>query len=71
MKEIWEIDPEKHREGAVLHTMGWPLGARNTGGSFIYHLDNNQVYVGMIVDLNYDNPYLYPYMEFQRFKHHP
>ena len=71
MKEIWEIDPEKHREGRVLHTMGWPLGTKNTGGSFIYHLDNNQVYVGLIVDLNYKNPYLYPYMEFQRLKHHP
>ena len=46
MKEIWEIDPAKHKEGRVLHTMGWPLGTKNTGGSFIYHLDNNQVYVG-------------------------
>lgn len=71
MKEIWEIDPAKHNEGEVTHTMGWPLGAKNTGGTFIYHLDNNQVYVGMIVDLNYKNPHLYPYMEFQRFKHHP
>ncbi|MBM1220370.1 electron transfer flavoprotein-ubiquinone oxidoreductase [Ponticoccus sp. SC2-23] len=71
MKEIWEVDPEKHNEGEVTHTMGWPLGVKNTGGSFVYHLDNNQVYVGYIVDLNYRNPYLYPYMEFQRFKHHP
>ena len=71
MKEIWEVDPEKHNEGEVTHTMGWPLGLRNTGGSFIYHLDNNQVYVGLIVDLNYRNPYLHPYKEFQRFKHHP
>ncbi|OAN85985.1 electron transfer flavoprotein-ubiquinone oxidoreductase [Sulfitobacter geojensis] len=71
MKEIWEIDPEKHNEGEVTHTMGWPLGTKNTGGTFIYHLENNQVYVGMIVDLNYKNPHLYPYMEFQRFKHHP
>ena len=71
MKEIWEVDPKKHREGSVTHTMGWPLGFRQGGGSFIYHLDNNQVYVGYIVDLNYRNPYLYPYMEFQRFKHHP
>lgn len=71
MKEIWEVDPEKHDEGLVLHTMGWPLGFSNSGGSFMYHLDNNQVYVGYIVDLNYKNPYLYPYMEFQRFKHHP
>ena len=71
MKEIWEIDPAKHREGTVTHTMGWPLGFRQGGGSFIYHLDNNQVYVGYIVDLSYRNPYLYPYREFQRFKHHP
>ncbi|MDF3415564.1 electron transfer flavoprotein-ubiquinone oxidoreductase [Sulfitobacter sp. M57] len=71
MKEIWEIDPSKHNEGEVTHTMGWPLGTKNTGGTFIYHLENNQVYVGMIVDLNYKNPHLYPYMEFQRFKHHP
>jgi electron-transferring-flavoprotein dehydrogenase len=71
MKEIWEIDPDKHREGKVTHTMGWPLGSNAGGGSFIYHLDNNQVYVGFVVHLNYENPYLYPYMEFQRFKHHP
>jgi electron-transferring-flavoprotein dehydrogenase len=71
MKEIWEIDPAKHKPGSVTHTMGWPLGVKNTGGTFIYHLDNNQVYVGMIVDLNYKNPHLFPYMEFQRFKHHP
>ncbi len=71
MKEIWEIDPDKHREGSVIHTMGWPLGSNAGGGSFIYHLDNNQVYVGFVVHLNYENPHLYPYMEFQRFKHHP
>ncbi len=71
MKEIWEIDPEKHNPGEVSHTMGWPLGTKNTGGSFIYHLENNQIYLGMIVDLNYKNPYLFPYMEFQRLKHHP
>ncbi|EBA10327.1 electron transfer flavoprotein-ubiquinone oxidoreductase [Sagittula stellata] len=71
MKEIWEIDPAKHREGTVTHTMGWPLGSNAGGGSFIYHLDNNQVYVGFVVHLNYKNPHLYPYMEFQRFKHHP
>jgi electron-transferring-flavoprotein dehydrogenase len=56
MKEIWEIDPEKHREGKVTHTMGWPLGGNAGGGSFIYHLDNNQVYVGFVVHLNYENP---------------
>jgi electron-transferring-flavoprotein dehydrogenase len=71
MKEIWEIDPAKHKLGTVTHTMGWPLGSNAGGGSFIYHLENNQVYVGFVVHLNYQNPHLYPYMEFQRFKHHP
>ena len=71
MKEIWEIDPEKHKEGSVTHTMGWPLGKNAGGGSFIYHLENNQVYVGFVVHLNYKNPHLFPYMEYQRFKHHP
>jgi len=71
MKEIWEVDPELHNEGEVTHTMGWPLGFKSSGGSFIYHLNNNQVYVGYIVDLNYKNPFLSPYMEFQQFKHHP
>jgi len=71
MKEIWEIDPAKHKEGTVTHTMGWPLGSNAGGGSFIYHLENNQVYVGFVVHLNYENPHVYPYMEFQRFKHHP
>ena len=71
MKELWEVKPEKHKEGSVLHTMGWPLGGEAGGGSFIYHLDNNQVYVGFVVHLNYKNPHLFPYMEFQRFKHHP
>ena len=71
MKEIWEVKPENHNEGEVTHTMGWPLGFKNSGGSFVYHLDNNQVYVGYIVDLNYKNPHLFPYMEFQRFKHNP
>jgi electron-transferring-flavoprotein dehydrogenase len=71
MKEIWEIDPAKHKEGTVTHTMGWPLNNNAGGGSFIYHIDNNQVYVGFVVHLNYKNPHLFPYMEFQRFKHHP
>ena len=71
MKEIWEVSSDKHREGTVIHTMGWPLGSNAGGGSFVYHLDNNQVYVGFVVHLNYENPYLFPYMEFQRFKHHP
>ena len=71
MKEIWEVDPDLHNEGEVTHTMGWPLGFKSSGGSFVYHLNNNQVYVGYIVDLNYKNPFLSPYMEFQQFKHHP
>ncbi len=71
MKEIWEIKPENHRPGQVTHTMGWPLGGNAGGGSFMYHLENNQVFVGFVVHLNYENPHLYPYMEFQRFKHHP
>ncbi|MBC6402188.1 MAG: electron transfer flavoprotein-ubiquinone oxidoreductase [Hyphomonadaceae bacterium] len=71
MKEIWEVKPENHNQGEVVHTLGWPLGWKNGGGSFMYHLENNQVYVGYIVDLNYKNPHLYPYAEFQRWKHHP
>ncbi|EIE50370.1 electrotransfer ubiquinone oxidoreductase family protein [Citreicella sp. 357] len=71
MKEIWEIDPDKHQQGRVEHTMGWPLGSNAGGGGFVYHIDNNQVYVGFVVHLNYTNPHLYPYMEFQRWKHHP
>ncbi len=71
MKEIWEVRPEVHRPGQVTHTMGWPLGRNAGGGSFMYHAENNQVLVGFVVHLNYRNPHLYPYMEFQRFKHHP
>ena len=71
MKEIWEIDPAKHKEGTVTHTMGWPLNSNAGGGSFIYHLESNQVYVGFVVHLAYKNPHVFPYMEFQRFKHHP
>ncbi len=71
MKELWEVDPAKHKQGLVSHTMGWPLGGRAGGGSFMYHLEKNQVYVGFVVHLNYKNPHLFPYMEFQRFKHHP
>ncbi|RWR25172.1 electron transfer flavoprotein-ubiquinone oxidoreductase, partial [Sinirhodobacter populi] len=71
MKEIWEIDPAKHKPGTVVHTMGWPLGSNAGGGSFIYHAENNQIFIGFVVHLNYANPYLYPYMEFQRFKQHP
>ncbi|MCZ0964594.1 electron transfer flavoprotein-ubiquinone oxidoreductase, partial [Paracoccus benzoatiresistens] len=71
MKEIWEVRPEKFQQGRVVHTMGWPLGKNAGGGSFIYHYEDNLVMVGFVVHLNYENPYLYPYMEFQRFKHHP
>ncbi|MFC3629110.1 electron transfer flavoprotein-ubiquinone oxidoreductase [Paracoccus angustae] len=71
MKEIWEVDPSKFQKGRVVHTMGWPLGKNAGGGSFIYHYEDNLVMVGFVVHLNYENPYLYPYMEFQRFKHHP
>ena len=71
MKEIWEVKPENHNQGEVTHSMGWPMGFKQSGGSFMYHLENNQVYVGYIIDLNYKNPHLFPYMEFQRFKHHP
>lgn len=71
MKEIWDIDPEKHEEGKVVHSAGWPLNWKQGGGSFIYHAENNQVFLGMIVDLNYKNPYLYPYAEFQKWKTHP
>ncbi len=71
MKEIWDIKPENHDEGAVVHTAGWPLGWKAGGGSFLYHAENNQVFLGYIVDLNYKNPHLFPYAEFQRWKHHP
>jgi electron-transferring-flavoprotein dehydrogenase len=71
MKEIWEIDPDKHREGSVFHSLGWPLGNNAAGGSFVYHAENNQVFIGLVTALNYKNPHVYPYMEFQRFKHHP
>jgi len=71
IKELWDIDPAKHEQGLVVHTAGWPLDDENTGGSFLYHLENNQVVVGLIVDLSYSNPYLSPFDEFQRYKHHP
>lgn len=69
-KEIWDIDPAKHQEGLVVHTGGWPLDDA-TGGSYLYHAENNQVLVGLIIDLNYANPHLSPFDEFQRMKHHP
>jgi electron-transferring-flavoprotein dehydrogenase len=71
MKELWEVKPENHRQGQVTHTMGWPLGTKTGGGSFMYHLEDNLVSIGFVVHLNYENPHLFPYMEFQRFKHHP
>ena len=71
IKEVWEVESVKHREGQVVHTMGWPLGNSTGGGSFLYHGSDNQVYVGFVVHLNYKNPHLFPYKEFQRFKHHP
>ncbi|MCF6434055.1 electron transfer flavoprotein-ubiquinone oxidoreductase [Pseudoalteromonas sp. MMG022] len=70
-KEIWQIDPSKHKEGTVVHGTGWPLEKDTHGGSFMYHAENNQVVVGLIIDLNYSNPYLSPFDEFQRMKHHP
>ena len=73
LKELWEIPEEKHQLGKVQHTLGWPLGRVGgaTGGSFLYHLENNQISLGLIVDLGYRNPYLSPYDEFQRWKQHP
>jgi electron-transferring-flavoprotein dehydrogenase len=72
IKEIWEIPADKHKPGAVLHTLGWPLGnGRTSGGGFLYHMDERQVSVGLITDLNYENPWLNPFEEFQRMKLHP
>lgn len=71
LKEVWEIDPAKHNKGLVQHTLGWPLNDQTGGGSFLYHYDDNKVAVGFVVHLNYDDPYLSPFDEFQRFKTHP
>ena len=71
IKEVWEIDPKLHQPGLVVHTAGWPLESDTYGGSFLYHLENNQVAVGYVVGLAYENPYLSPYEEFQRYKTHP
>ncbi|HXZ91271.1 MAG TPA: electron transfer flavoprotein-ubiquinone oxidoreductase [Burkholderiales bacterium] len=71
LKELWDVRPEKHKQGLVVHTAGWPLERDTYGGSFLYHLENNQVAVGFVVGLAYTNPYLSPYEEFQRFKTHP
>jgi len=70
-KEIWEVKPESHQEGLVVHTVGWPLDNSTYGGSFCYHADNNQILIGYVIGLDYKNPYLSPYDEFQRFKKHP
>jgi electron-transferring-flavoprotein dehydrogenase len=71
VKELWEIDPAKHKPGLVIHTVGWPLDTSTYGGSFLYHLEGNQVAVGFVVGLDYANPYLSPFEEMQRFKTHP
>ncbi|OWO89824.1 electron transfer flavoprotein-ubiquinone oxidoreductase [Rhizobium esperanzae] len=71
IKELWQVKPENHRLGLVQHSFGWPLGMKTGGGSFLYHLEDNLVAVGFVVHLNYKNPYLYPFEEFQRFKTHP
>ena len=69
-KELWELDPKRHEEGLVFHSAGWPMDFKTWGGSFVYHLENNQAYVGYVVSLDYKNPHLSPYEEFQRFKTH-
>jgi len=71
VKELWEVDPAKHRPGLVQHSFGWPLDWKTGGGSFLYHLGDNLVAVGFVLHLNYKNPYLSPFEEFQRFKTHP
>ncbi len=71
IKELWEVDPARHDEGEVMHTIGWPLDQMTYGGSFLYHLDGNRVSVGFVIGLDYRNPYLNPFEEFQRFKTHP
>ncbi len=71
IKELWEIKPEKHKQGLVVHSAGWPMKSDTYGGSFLYHLENNQVAVGFVIGLDYKNPYLSPFEEFQRLKMHP
>jgi electron-transferring-flavoprotein dehydrogenase len=71
LKEVWEIDPSLHEKGLVIHTTGWPLDNHTEGGGFLYHASNNQIFLGLIVALNYKNPNLSPFDEFQRWKHHP
>jgi electron-transferring-flavoprotein dehydrogenase len=71
LKELWEAEPARHHQGSVVHTAGWPLGANAAGGAFAYHMENRQIAIGLIVDLNYRNPWLGPFQELQRLKHHP
>ena len=71
VKELWEVEPSRHQPGLVIHTAGWPMDNQTYGGGFIYHLENNQVAVGLVVGLDYQNPYLSPFEEFQRYKTHP
>jgi electron-transferring-flavoprotein dehydrogenase len=71
IKELWEVEPAKHKPGLVVHSVGWPLDSETYGGSFLYHLENNQVAVGFVVGLDYKNPYLSPFEELQRYKSHP
>ncbi|MFZ1493257.1 MAG: electron transfer flavoprotein-ubiquinone oxidoreductase [Candidatus Competibacter denitrificans] len=71
IKELWEVDPAKHQAGKIVHTVGWPLDPSTYGGSFLYHMENNQVAVGFVIGLGYANPHLSPFDEFQRFKTHP
>ncbi|HIB19158.1 MAG TPA: electron transfer flavoprotein-ubiquinone oxidoreductase [Alphaproteobacteria bacterium] len=71
IKELWEVRPEVHEPGAVMHTIGWPLDSQTYGGSFLYHLEENQIAIGFVVGLDYRNPHLDPFLEFQRFKTHP
>ncbi len=71
IKELWEVEPDKHEPGLIVHTVGWPMDSKTYGGSFLYHLEDNQVAVGFVVGLDYENPHLSPFDEFQRFKTHP
>ncbi|HMQ13888.1 MAG TPA: electron transfer flavoprotein-ubiquinone oxidoreductase, partial [Candidatus Competibacter phosphatis] len=71
IKELWEVDPAKHQPGKIVHTVGWPLDTSTYGGSFLYHMEDNQVAVGFVIGLGYENPHLSPFDEFQRFKTHP
>ena len=71
IKELWEVSADKHNSGSITHTVGWPLDNHTYGGSFIYHLEENQVALGFVIGLDYQNTYLSPFDEFQRFKSHP